>query len=229
MPVVPRLVRRATGIMDLAIRNRPGVIGYRLSAANDLDTAFSVPTNFLTVRSGDVFSSPTVQRNRAYRNDGSNRGLTRLWLDINDYASATIPGDTDILYLRVAEQTAAGFLPNGPILVIPPPDFFETGRRNLVIVGTAPDLPSRGNNLPPESALRVYLPKFAEELRVYNENAVGGDDLYFSLGIGLVEMRVPAETNRSYAQSGANEILLRGSGDPVPFSISAGIVNGIQA
>lgn len=229
MPVVPRLVRRATGIMDLAIRNRPGVIGYRLSAANDLDTAFSVPTNFLTVRSGDVFSSPTVQRNRAYRNDGSNRGLTRLWLDINDYASATIPGDTDILYLRVAEQTAAGFLPNGPILVIPPPDFFETGRRNLVIVGTAPDLPSRGNNLPSESALRVYLPKFAEELRVYNENAVGGDDLYFSLGIGLVEMRVPAETNRSYAQSGANEILLRGSGDPVPFSISAGIVNGIQA
>ena len=229
MSVVPRLVRRATGIMDLAIRNRPGVIGYRLSAANDLDTAFSVPTNFLTVRSGDVFSSPTVQRNRAYRNDGTNRDLTRLWLDIDDYANATIPGDTDTLYLRVAEQTAAGFLPNGPILVIPPPDFFETGRRTLVIVGTAPDLPSRGNNLPSESALRVYLPKFAEELRVYNENAVGGDDLYFSLGIGLVEMRVPAETNRSYAQSGANEILLRGSGDPVPFTISAGIVNGIQA
>jgi len=229
MSVVPRLVKRAAGIMDLAIRNRPGVIGYRLSAAKDLDTAFSVPTNFLTVRSGDVFSSPTVQRNRAYRNDGTNRDLTRLWLDINDYANATIPGDTDTLYLRVAEQTATGFLPNGPILVIPPPDFFETGRRTLVLVGTAPDLPSRGNNLPPEDALRVYLPKFAEELRVYNENAVGGDDLYFSLGIGLVEMRVPAETNRSYAQSGANEILLRGSGDPVPFTISAGIVNGIQA
>ena len=229
MPVVPRLVRRATGIMDLAIRNRPGVIGYRLSAAKDLDTAFSVPTNFLTVRSGDVFSSPTVQRNRAYRNDGSNRDLTRLWLDIDDYANATIPGDTDTLYLRVAEQTAAGFLPNGPILVIPPPDFFETGRRTLVIVGTAPDLASRGNNLPPENALRVYLPKFAEELRVYNENAAGGDDLYFSLGIGLVEMRVPAETNRSYAESGANEILLRGSGGAVPFTIAAGIVNGIQA
>lgn len=229
MSVVPRLVKRAAGIMDLVIRNRPGVIGYRLSAAKDLDTAFTAPTNFLTVRSGDVFSSPTVQRNRAYRNDGSNRGLTRLWLDINDYASATIPGDTDILYLRVAEQTAAGFLPDGPILVVPPPDFFETGRRNLVIVGTAPDLPSRGNNLPPEDALRVYLPKFAEELRVYNEGAAGGDDLYFSLGIGLVEMRVPAEINRSYAESGANEILLRGSGGAVPFTMSAGIVNGIQA
>jgi len=229
MSVVPRLVRRALGIMDLAIRNRPGVIGYRLSAANDLDTAFSAPTNFLTVRSSDVFSSPTVQRNRAYRNDGSNLGLTRLWLDINDYANATIPGDTDILYLRVAEQTAAGFLPNGPILVIPPPDFFKTGRRSLVLVGTAPNLASRGNNLPPENGLRVYLPKFAEELRIYNENASGGDDLYLSLGIGLVEMRVPAETSRGYAESGANEILLRGSGGAVPFTMTAGIVNGIQA
>jgi hypothetical protein len=129
----------------------------------------------------------------------------------------------------VAEQTSAGFLTDGPIFVIPPPDFFETGRRTLVLTGSAPDLASRGNNLPPENATRVYLPKFAEELRVYNENAAGGDDLYFSLGIGLVEMRVPADTSRSYAESGANEILIRGSGSAVPFTISAGIVNGIQA
>jgi hypothetical protein len=227
--VVPRLVRRASGLFDLAIKNRPGVIGYRLSAANALDTAYTAPTAFLDVRAGDVFSSPTIQRNRAYRMDSSNRGLTRLWLDINDYASASIPGDDDVCFLRISEETSGGFLEPGPILVVPPPDFFETGRRNLMLAGTAPSLASRGNNLPPAAALRVFFPKFADELKVYNEEAVGGNDLYFSLGPGLNEMRVSANSSRGFSEAGANEFLIRGAGGAVSFSISAAIVNGIQA
>lgn len=227
--VVPRLVHRASGLVDLAIKNRPGVLGYRLSAAKDLDTAYTAPTAFLDVRVGDVFSSPTIQRNRAYRMNSSNRGLTRLWLDIDDYASATIPGDDDVCFLRVSEETAGGFLEPGPILVIPPPDFFETGRRSLTLVGSAPNLASRGNSLPPATALRVFFPKFADELKVYNEEAAGGNDLYFSFGLGSNEMRVSANSSRGFSEAGANEFLIRGDSGAVSFSISAAIVNGIQA
>jgi hypothetical protein len=149
---------------------------------------------------------------------------------MDDYANATIPGDGDISFLVVEEQNSAGvFLPAGPILVIPTPDFFETGRRNLVVNGNAPNLSSRGNYLPPEDGLRLAFPKFADELSVYNEEAVGGNDLYFSLGIGLQEMRVRPEEVRVFAEAGANEVFLRGGGGAVWFSISAAIVNGIQA
>lgn len=229
MPVVPRMVRRSTNLIDLAIRNRPSVIAYHLSAAKSLNTAYTAPTTFLTVRSGDVFSSPTVRRNKLFQTEGSNLGLTRIWLDIDDYASASIPGDGDVLFLTVAEETGAGVLNRGPVLVIPPPDFFETGRRNLVLVGTAPELASRGNNLPPQDGMRVFFPKFADELQVYNENAAGGDDLYFSLGLGLNELRVPAADWRGFSEAGANEIILRGNNGAVPFSLTAAIVNGIQA
>lgn len=230
MSVVPRLVRRSYGILDLSIKNRSGIQAYRLSAAKDLDTAYTAPTAFLTVRSGDIFSSPTIQADRTYRMDTTNRGLTRLWLCMDDYANATIPGDGDISFLVVEEQNSAGvFLPAGPILVIPTPDFFETGRRNLVVNGNAPNLSSRGNYLPPEDGLRLAFPKFADELSVYNEEAVGGNDLYFSLGIGLQEMRVRPEEVRVFAEAGANEVFLRGDGGAVWFSISAAIVNGIQA
>lgn len=229
MPVVPRMVRRSTKLIDLAIRNRPSVIAYRLSASKSLNAAFAGATPFLTVKSGDVFSSPTVRRNKLFQTEGSNLGLTRVWLDIDDYADANIPGDSDVLFLRVAEVTSGGALGDGPILVIPPPDFFETGRRNLVLVGNAPQLPSRGNNLPPSDGMRVFFPKFADELQVYNENNAGGNSLYFSLGLGLNELKVTAADWRGFSEAGANEIILRGDSGSVPFSLTAAIVNGIQA
>lgn len=228
MPVVPRLVRRTPGLLDLAIKNRPGVIGYRLSAASTLNSAYADPTNFLTVASGSLFASPTVTKNGMYQGVGPDRGLTRLSLDINDYASAEIPGDGTMLFLRVSEQTSGGFLSPGPILAIPPPDFFVASRRILVLTGTAPELESRGDNLPPTTAMHICFPKFADDVRIYNEGIADADALYFSFGIGLNEMRVLGATHRILSVSGANEILIRGEGGSVDFSLSAALVNGLM-
>lgn len=227
MSVVPRLVRRTPGLMDLAIKNRPGVIGYRLSAASNLNTAYAAPTAFLDVVSGALFASPTVTKNRLFQGAGPDRGLTRLSLDIDDYANATIPGDGNILFLRVSEQTSGGFLALGPILAIPPPGFFTAGRQVLVLVGTAPDLASRGDNLPPATAMNICFPRLASDVRIYNEEIEGSDTLYFSFGMGLNEMRVPPAVHRIFPESGASGVLIRGDGGPVEFSLSAALVNGL--
>lgn len=230
MSVAPRLVRRSPGMVDLVIQNRPGVSRYDIAGAVTLNQAYAATTPMFSVAQGRFFSSKRITRAKLSNLAEPNKGLTRSLYDPGDFASATLPGDPDICFIRVTEVDLGGnALPEGPITVIPPPDFFETGRRNLVLVGSAPDLSSRGNNLPPLEGMRVFFPRFADELTVYNEEAVGGDDLYFSLGLGLPEMRVPADSSRTFSEAGANEIILRGNGGVVAFSISAAIVNGIQA
>ena len=230
MQVIPRLVRRYPGVVEMTIRDRPGVVGYRISAAKTANSAYAGATPIFTVASGGMFASPTIQRKRLDWSGSSFAGLTRLMFTLDDYAGATVPGDTDIAFLRVEEEfPASTYLAPGPIFVLPPGDFFETGRRNLIVVGTAPNVSSRGNNLPPLGAMWLAFPRFADELVMYDDEATGGDPLYFSLGLGLQEMPVFAATSRTFAEAGANEVLVRGEGGAVAFSLSAAIVNGIQA
>lgn len=230
MSVAPRLVRRSPGMVDLAIQNRPGVSRYDIAGAVTLNQAYAGTTAMFSVPQGQFYSSKRIIKAQLFKLAEPNKGLTRALYDPGDFASATLPGDPDIGFIRVTEVDLGGnSLPEGPIFVVPPPDFFETGRRNLVLVGSAPDLSSRGNNLPPLNGMRVFFPRFADELTVYNEEAIGGDDLYFSLGVGLSEMRVPANSSRTFSEAGANEIIIRGNGGVVSFSLSAAIVNGIQA
>ncbi len=230
MSVVPRLVRRYPGLVDLSIKDRAGVSRYDVGGALTLNLAYAGTAAMFSVKSGGSYASPRVVRAQLNHTQESNRGLTRALYNPNDFASADLPGDSDISFISVREVDSVGnVLGAGPILVVPPPDFFETGRRNLVLVGNAPNVAGRPNNLPPVTAMRIFLPRFADELTVYNEEAALGNSLYFSLGLGLPEMRVPANSSRTFAEAGANEILIRGSGGAVAFSISAAIVNGIQA
>lgn len=230
MSVVPRLVRRYPGIVDLAIINKTGISRYDVKGALSLDIAYAGTTAMFSVPQGGTYSSRRITRSQINHTQESNKGLTRAMYNMADFASANLPGDSDICFIRVTEVDAGGTsLPQGPILVIPTPDFYETGRRNLVLAGTAPQLDSRGNNLPPATAMRIAFPKFADEITVYNEEDAPGNALYFSFGLGLPEMKVPAGESRNFSEAGANEILIRGQGGTAAFSLSAAIVNGIQA
>jgi hypothetical protein len=221
------LVERHSGVVDLAVNNRPAVESYRFGAAVSLDAAYAGVTALFTVPRGHTFRSPTLLRNRVNLVGESNRGLTRASYDPRDYASTTVPGDTQISFVRVIEIDHAGtLLPAGPILVVPPPEFWVAGRQNLTLNGTAPNVPGLPNNLPPQTAMWVDFPRFAKDVTVF---ADGGSDIAVSFGEGRQEFIVPSTESYTFKETGATLMSLRGVGGTSAFRVVAALVNGLLA
>lgn len=240
MASTPRLVERHKGLSFLAIPNRPTVPSIGVGAAVTATAAWAGTTNLFSLRRGRSFRSPSVARKRWGFYQESRKGLTFVSYDLNDYASATVPGDGAISFVRIEEFDGSGAsMGEGPILVVPPPAFFATGRRNLVINGTAPTVASVGNNLPPPGAIPLALPKFADELTISNVDV--NNALYVSFGAGLQEVSLAPQgapgavalqrsSTQVFTEAGADHIYLRAEdGGGVAFSVTAAIVNGLQA
>jgi hypothetical protein len=229
----PMLVERKPGIVNLAVRTMAGARSYSFGAALTLDAAFGGTTPMFEVPANGVFSSPTLRRTRANAVYESNRGLTRVQYDPVDYASSTIPGDTYTSFVRVQERNQAGtLLAPGPILVVPPGDYFSTARRNLTLNGTAPNVSGVGyNNYPPPGVMRFVLPQFAGQLQVMNTGAT--NTLYVSFGQGLQETPIPPTVaaapvvSVSFWFTGEAEVFIRAQGGTTPFTLIASIVNGL--
>ena len=224
--VAPRLVERHPGIVDLAIRNRDGIFGYRVKGAVDLNTAYSGGSSMITVSRSQTFISRTLRQKKIGVVPESNRGLTRITYDPADFASATIPGDSDIAFLTVEEEVGGGtFLAEGPVLVVPPPGFFSAGRRNLILNGSAPDVAALANNLPPQTAMRIVFPRYVDTLVIY---ADGTNAIRVSFGQGLQEISIPAGQSMSFGEVGTDEIYLCGQGGASAFRLISTMVNGIE-
>lgn len=229
MSTAANLVDRYPGLVDLYIVGRSGIRSFSIGAAVSLDAAYAGTTAMFSVPNGGYFRSKTLRRNRINLVEQSQRGLTRFSYAPVDYASALIPGDPDISFLRVTEVDSSGAsLAEGPILVIPPSEFFTSGRNALVLNGTAPNVAGRANNLPPTDAMIIYFSHFADEITIFNDEAGGGDSLFFSFGEGLQELEIEASDSFSFTEAGCASLYLRGGGGTVSFHLVAAIVNGIQ-
>jgi hypothetical protein len=221
------LIERHPGVVDLAVRNNPVYQSYIFGAATTLDLAFAGSNPMFTVFRGRTFKSPTLQRSRVNFVGESNRGLTRVSYDPKDYVSATIPGDSDISFVRIAPVDNAGTtLPEGPILIVPPPEFFTAGRQSLTLNGTAPNVAGQANLLPPSGTMLVDLPKFAKDITIHND---GGAPLAVSFGFGRQEFLIPNGLSETFKETGASLLSLRGDGGTAAFRATFALVNGLLA
>lgn len=235
MEPCPLLIERKPGVVNLAVRTTAGAKSYSFGAALSLNAAFAGATTMFEVPANGTFSSPTLRKSKVNAVYESNRGLTRVQFAPVDYASATIPGDTYTTFVRVQERDAAGtLLAAGPILVVPPGDFFWTNRRSLVLNGTAPNVSGLGaNNYPPAGVMRFVLPQFASHLKIMNTGAT--NTLYVSFGQGLQETPIPPTAAGvpvvavDFWQAGSAELFVRAEGGTTPFTVIAAVVNGIHA
>jgi len=222
-----QLIERHPGVVDLAVSNNPVYSSYTIGAASTLDLAFAGTTPLVTVRRGRTYRSPTLQRNRINMVGESNRGLTRVSYDPKDFASATVPGDSDISFVRIAPVDNAGVtLPEGPILVVPPPGYWTAGRANLTLNGTAPSVAGQANLLPPAGTMLVDLPKFATNITIYND---GGSPLAVAFGSGRQEFLIAAGESQLFPQTGISMVSLRGDGGATAFRAIFALVNGLLA
>lgn len=229
MAVAPRLVQRSKSLIDIAIPARAGVKGYAISSQITATGAWGGTTRFIDfVPTGSWFRSPTLRRNGLGRVAESIKGQTRVVFDPNDYASASMLGDTMTQYIVVEELDVAGAtLSVSPVLVVPPANFFATGRAAMVVKGTANAVAGIATGFPPPGASRLLLPKFSDEFTIYN---VGADPVYLALGEGAQEITIPVSDSRSFIEAGAWDIWIRGDlGDTPVFEAVFAIVNGLQA
>lgn len=225
----PNLIERHSGITSLTVKNRPLVSKFGFNAAVTIDAAWAGATALFEVPLGGTFLSPTLRTNRVGFTDSSYRGLTAAAYDLNDYASASVPGDAAISFVRVESFDKSGSsLGEGPIFVVPPPGFFATGRRNLVLNGTAPEVATGSNNLPPSGTMVVALPRFADEVTITNTDAA--NDLFVSFGAGLQEYLLANGASATFTEAGVDSLYLRSDdAGGATFAATLALVNGIQA
>ena len=232
MSASAHLVERHAGVVDLSVRSRPSVSAYRFGSAVSLDAAYAGTTAMFTVDKDASFRSRTLRKSGVNRVEESNRSLTRVAYDPADYASATTPGDNAMSFVRVNARAHDGtFLGEGPILVVPPPGFFGTGRRSLLLSGTAPAVVATANGTPPQTAMIIDFPKFADNVRIYND---GASSIFLAFGPGDIEIEIPPPSVGDpiyveFVQTGVSEVYLRGDGGASAFRMIAALVQGIQA
>jgi len=226
MSTIPRLTERRQRQVEFTFRNKPTVASYRVGAANTLDVAFAGTTAMFDVRKGSTFSSPTIQRRRVNRLQSSLRGLTKAMYDPEDYwvGGSTLPHDANYGYVRISEIALDGTVkPEGPIFIVPNPPFFETGRPNLTVSGTAPNVAGTLTEIPPEGALHFVPPRYSDNLRIKN---VGGASIFVAFNPGQPMVEIPSGENQNFFDGTITEVFLRGDGATVAFDAYFAIVNG---
>ena len=232
MATTPRLITRYTRQVELTLRNNPAWAAFQVGAARTLDIAYAGTTAMFQIPMDGDFRSPSIRSRRLGINGESRRGLSTCLYDPQDYwvAAGDLPPDTHQSYVRVSGVDDAGnVLSEGPILIVPPPGFFCTPRPRLSIAGTAPSLITPADFTPPVGALHIVLPRFADYVDIYNKEASGGTDMYFSFGQGTPGLVIPPVTKRNPWDAAFNEIYIWGDGGTVEFDMGFAIVNGEMA
>lgn len=230
MSTVPDLVERYPGFVDLAIRTRPDVRAYRLSAANTLNAAFAAPTAFLTVQAGTIFQSRSVVRERLGRTQESHRGMTRIQYNPDDFwaGGGTLPHDIDVSYLVVEEQDQAGvFRPEGPILIVPSHGFFNSVQPAMQIVGTAPNVATTTTGVPPVGAMHFVIPRYSTSIAIRNLSAGIPTSLYVSFDTNMPMQEFPNNFADVLQLGTVCDVFLRGEGATANFAIYLAVVNGV--
>ena len=222
----PHLGERSVGVAQFIVMNRPSVAQYRFVAGNTLTTAFGSASTLFTIPKGSWFRSPTLQRNSVSRVEESFRGRTIAQVNFDDYASASVHGDSAINFVRVVEIDKAGtVLAAGPIAVIPPARFFSSAHRTIGLSGSAPSVTALATGLPPSGAMVVSFPRMIDNLVITNTDVA--QDLYVSLSDGMPEIKIAQGAAVTLA-FGGTALHLRGQGGAADFSLTATVVSGLR-
>jgi len=218
--LVPSLNLRQKSLVDMSFKNEVlrGFDYIEIWGASTVNDAHYNPVKLFDVPVGAGFRSPSLKRSTRIALD-SNVDHTRFYFDLGDYAtvgSPRIPTDNEVSYIRIRGHFANNnlFSAYGPIVCVPPYDFFTTTHPTFTFTANAPQVPAGvldAGDFPEnlgEGCMNVHLPYFSQTVQVVNLD--GDDVLYISFHPGMTPTEVPA----------GGEIGLTGAGIPEIFACS---------
>lgn len=184
------------------------------------------------------YRSPSVQSRRLPNVEDSNQGLIRMVFDLDDFttpedpAASYIPTDDRTLYLRTQRYSDAmgAYLPEGPILIVPPYDFFSTKEPTFTVTAKAPNLglgafPAAIPDYLGEGCMNFMLPAYNGTISLVNLAADGGEPLFFTFHPGMPPSVLLAGKDVNMGGSGIPEIFIGApNGNPL-FTLRVAVVN----
>jgi len=242
MTTLASRIDRAPNFIDLQFRDEPGVEAYEVRSAPTLNDAYVgtavSPLNGVVGLTGTIllfeaqagvgFRSRNIAQNRLATVGDSQRGTTRCYFSMSDFATAVAagaPGDTATMFFRVRERlTTLGALgPEGPIIVQPTAEFYDQDLPALTMAGNAPAIAGAvAGALPPPGSMVIAVPRTTSSFSLRNLD--GAADLLFSFGRGQPLAVLPAGEELGMTSTGASQFHLVAVGANPAFSLVTTIV-----
>ena len=219
-------------ISTISLRNMTGIEVYGASNIND---AQSNPAFMFTVPYDITFYSESLRRGRKYGAEESHRDQTRFIFTLDDYSTVPIanqtriPPDDNICFIRVRGVYPDGtFSAFGPIVAVPPYDFFGVTAPMFTVIGNAPNLNTNGviPDVLDAGAMNLHLPYFSQTVNIQNiESAQGGSNLFFSCSAGMSPSILRPGENFTLTSGSVPEFFLAGESGTPTFTIRSSVVN----
>lgn len=241
---IPSVQYRSPNVVNMLLPERPGSAKVRVLGAarlNDAYGAVSGTTGFGTIvmfetPTGSTYTSTSIRKRGAYGPADTNRGQTRMIFDPDDFttpvdpAASYLPSDDNVLFLRVETyNNAAGiYSPQGPILIVPPYDFWTTKGPVVTVTGMCPNLdigvfpPNLPDTLGP-GLLNFLLPGYLSTVSISNLDAT--HPLFFSFHPGLPPSVLKPGQDMTLTGGGSPELFLAAPNGNPWFTLRASAIN----
>jgi hypothetical protein len=231
--LAPSLNARSKGLVDMSLKNDllRAMDQIEVAGASNVTTAYNNPKSMFTVKVGSSFRSITIKTTKTLA-DENNRDLTRWIFDPNDYADTLpvnpldtkLPSDTDVLYIRVRGKYRHNqqWSDYGPIICVPPFDFFTTAHPVFTFTGTAPALADEPDVMD-FGTMNIHLPYFSHTISVLNLDDTDSSYVAFHPGMNPTIIRPYGEIGLT--GGGAPELFIAGAGDEIRFTVRMVLVN----
>jgi len=235
--LVPSLNYRSKGVVDMSIPNQlcRGFDLIEVYIASNVNDAQSSPLLAFSVPVDTTFMSPSVRLQKRQVEE-NNIDLTRFIFDLNDYATAfqnnlaRIPTDDGVSYVRIRGRlkNSQNFSSLGPIVCVPPFDFFSTSFPTFTFTGNAPDLATNGGipDVLDIGCMNVHLPLFSQSVNITNLSQVqGGSNLFLSFHAGMTPTILRPGETLTLTGAGAPELFFGSDGGTPLFTARCALVN----
>lgn len=242
---IPSVLYRSPNLVNMTLPILPGVPKIRVSGAARLNDAYGpvagVPGGgtipMFEVLSGATYISPSLKARKLPAVEDSNRGVTRMAFDLDDFATPAqapgtsyLPSDDRTLFLRVEtwNPTLGTWNPPGPILIIPPHDFFTTKEPVFTVTATAPDMatgawPLGLPDFMPPTVLNFLLPAYNATVSIGNLDP--GKVLLVSFHPGVPPTAILPASDITLTGSGIPEFFVGCSDGNPMFTVRMAVVN----
>ena len=186
---IPSIQYRSPNYINMTFPILAGVQKIRVSGASRINDAYGNvagvggggPIPMFEVSSGATYSSPSVKARKIPFED-TNRGVTRMVIDPDDFATPAqaagtsyLPTDDQTLFIRIEtwNPVAGAWNPPGPIMIIPPYDFFTTKEPVFTVTGLTPNMalgawPAGLPDFMPPTVMNFMLSAYSQTISVGN-------------------------------------------------------------